>query len=130
MNPTRRQFGHALALAVALASALFVLLLGGLLIWNEAQGKVSTLVNASELTRWHEELRSRPKDEALKEKIRHLDLQLRQNIFYRLKLSHNGVRALLLGLWQGLVVALEIPPFLVPSPLRVARSHHLGCAPV
>jgi len=27
----------------------------------------------------------------------------------------------LLGLWQGLVVALEIPPYLVPSPWRVAQ---------
>ena len=31
------------------------------------------------------------------------------------------VAVLLLGLWQGLVVALEIPPFLVPSPGRVAQ---------
>jgi len=27
----------------------------------------------------------------------------------------------LLALWQGLVVGLEIPPFLVPSPVRVAQ---------
>ena len=32
------------------------------------------------------------------------------------------VAVLLLGMWQGLVVALEIPPFLVPSPLRVAQA--------
>lgn len=31
------------------------------------------------------------------------------------------VAVLLLGLWQGLVVVLEIPPFLVPSPVRVAQ---------
>ena len=31
------------------------------------------------------------------------------------------VALLLLGAWQGLVVAFEIPPFLVPSPLRVAE---------
>ena len=31
------------------------------------------------------------------------------------------VAVVLLGLWQGLVVALEIPAFLVPSPGRVAR---------
>jgi NitT/TauT family transport system permease protein len=28
---------------------------------------------------------------------------------------------LLLALWQGLVTALELPPFLVPGPLRVAQ---------
>ena len=32
------------------------------------------------------------------------------------------VAVVLLGLWQGLVVALEIPAFLVPSPVRVARG--------
>lgn len=31
------------------------------------------------------------------------------------------VAVLLLGLWQGLVVAFEVPHFLVPSPLRVAQ---------
>ena len=31
------------------------------------------------------------------------------------------VAVVLLGLWQGLVVALEVPQFLVPSPVRVAQ---------
>jgi NitT/TauT family transport system permease protein len=31
------------------------------------------------------------------------------------------VAVVLLGLWQGLVVAFELPVFLVPSPLRVAQ---------
>jgi NitT/TauT family transport system permease protein len=31
------------------------------------------------------------------------------------------VAVVLLALWQGLVVGFEIPPFLVPSPLRVAE---------
>lgn len=32
------------------------------------------------------------------------------------------VAIVLIGLWQGLVVAFEIPPFLVPSPARVAQT--------
>ncbi len=32
------------------------------------------------------------------------------------------VAVVLIGLWQGLVVALEIPVFLVPSPTRVAQT--------
>ncbi len=32
------------------------------------------------------------------------------------------VAVALIGLWQWLVVALEIPPFLVPSPLRVVQT--------
>lgn len=31
------------------------------------------------------------------------------------------VAIVLLGLWQGLVVAFKVPPFLVPSPVRVAE---------
>ena len=33
-----------------------------------------------------------------------------------------ALAALLLGLWQALVVAFEVPAFLVPSPLRVAQT--------
>jgi NitT/TauT family transport system permease protein len=32
------------------------------------------------------------------------------------------VAVVLIGLWQGLVVAFEVPVFLVPSPLRVAQT--------
>jgi NitT/TauT family transport system permease protein len=32
------------------------------------------------------------------------------------------VAVVLIGLWQGLVVAFKVPPFLVPSPLRVAET--------
>ena len=32
------------------------------------------------------------------------------------------VALVLIGLWQGLVVAFEIPAFLVPSPARVAQT--------
>jgi NitT/TauT family transport system permease protein len=32
-----------------------------------------------------------------------------------------AVAVVLIALWQGLVVGFEIPPFLVPSPLRVAQ---------
>lgn len=73
-------------------------MLGGLLAYNEVRGKVSTLVNSKEVVRLHDELRGRPKDEALKEQIRQLDLQLRRETFYRLRLSHDASRALLGGL--------------------------------
>jgi len=40
-----------------------------------------------------------------------------QRVFYPLL-----VALVLLGLWQGLVVALDFPPYLVPSPLRVTQA--------
>ena len=81
-----------------MASGLFVLILAGLLGYNAVRGKVSMLVNSRQVVRLHDELRSRPKDEGLKVRIRQLDLQLRQDTFYRLRLSRNAGRALLAGL--------------------------------
>ena len=81
-----------------MASGLFVLLTGGLLAFNEVRGKVSMLVNSKQVVRLHDELRSKPKDEALKARIRQLDLELRQETFFRLQLSRNANRALLAGL--------------------------------
>lgn len=86
-----------IARGVALASALFVLLVGGLLVHNQISGKVAHLVNSKEVVRLHDELRKQPKDEDLKKQIRVLDLELRQNTFYRLQLSHLGTRAALVG---------------------------------
>ena len=40
-----------------------------------------------------------------------------QRVFYPLV-----VAVVLLAAWQGLVVAFDIPPFLVPSPVRVAQT--------
>jgi outer membrane protein assembly factor BamB len=88
---------YQLAVATALAAGLFVVLIGGLLAYNAWRGKVATLVNSKEVVRLHQELRKQPKDEALKQRIRQLDLQLRQNTFYRLELSRNTSRALLWG---------------------------------
>lgn len=87
-----------IARGIAIASALFVLLLGGLLTWNQFIGKVPTLVNSKEVVRLHDDLRKQPKNEELKKRIRQLDLELRQNTFYRLQISRTGTRALLAGL--------------------------------
>jgi outer membrane protein assembly factor BamB len=96
---------YNLALALAVASGLFVLLTGGMLAFNEVRGKVSMLVNSKQVVRLHDELRSKPKDEELKTRIRQLDLELRRETFYRLQLSHNASRALLAGLAVFLVSA-------------------------
>ncbi len=98
MNEARRQTLFIFARPFAVASGLFVLMLACLLGYNVVRGKVSTLVNSRQVVQLHDELRSRPKDEALKVRIRQLDLQLRQDTFYRLQLSHDASRALLAGL--------------------------------
>ncbi|MEI6073458.1 MAG: PQQ-binding-like beta-propeller repeat protein [Verrucomicrobiae bacterium] len=96
---------YKFALPLAVASGLFVLLTGGLLAFNEVRGKVSMLVNSKQVVRLHDELRAKPKDEALKVRIRQLDFELRRETFDRLQLSRNASRALLAGLAVFLVSA-------------------------
>jgi len=85
---------HPIALATAIASGAFLLATGGLLVFAQTQGKVGALVTSQQRTRLIEELHQRPKDEALKERIRRLDLELRQKTFTQLRLSRNGARAM------------------------------------
>jgi outer membrane protein assembly factor BamB len=95
MKPLSQIIWKQVPLAVVIASGVFLVLMGGLLLFNQAQGKVAGLVQSTELVRLHEELRQRPQDEALKQRIRKLDLQLRQNSFTELRISHNGTRAMI-----------------------------------
>ena len=83
------------SLAVAIASGVFVLLMGGLLLFSQTQGKVAGLTQSTQLVRLQEELRQRPRDEALKQHIRQLDLDLRRKSFTDLRLSHNGALAMI-----------------------------------
>ena len=68
----------SLARTGRLVAGVFVVLLAGLLVSTAVRGKVATLVNSKQVVRLHEELRSQPKNDVLKERIRRLDLQLRQ----------------------------------------------------
>ena len=89
---------YRFAPSLAVVSGLIVLMLAGLLAYNEVRGKVSTLVNSRQVVRLHEDLRNQPRNDGLKTAIRRLDLELRREMFYRLRLSHNAARALLAGL--------------------------------
>ena len=86
---------HQIALALTIASAAFLFAVGGLLVFNQMRGKVGGLVTSKERMNLIEQLHKRPKDEALKQQIRQLDLQLRQHTFSQLRLSANGARAML-----------------------------------
>ncbi|MDD5261298.1 MAG: PQQ-binding-like beta-propeller repeat protein [Methylacidiphilales bacterium] len=115
MNEKQRRSIYKLALPLTTAAGLFILLFSGLLAFNEVRGKVATLVNSKQVVRLHDELRSRPKDEALKAQIRKLDLKLRKETFYRLQLSHDTARILL----AGLVVFLASAHFVRTSRRRL-----------
>ena len=104
-----------------LAAAVFSVALGGLMAWNQSQGKVAALVNAPDIACLHEQLRKQPKDEALKQQIRALDHQLRHDTLRRLNFSHAAARALLLG---GLVLFLLGAHGVLVFRPRPAPQHH------
>ena len=103
MKEIHQHLLRQVSFVLMVSALLFSAVLGGLLAWTESQGKVAALVSAPELARLHEQLRKQPKDEALKQQIRTLDLQLRQDTFQRLNLSRATARALFFG---GLVLFL------------------------
>jgi outer membrane protein assembly factor BamB len=116
---------HQIALALTIASAAFLLATGGLLVFNQTRGKVNGLVTSRERTDLIEQLHKRPKDEALKQRIRALDLQLRRQTFTQLRLSSNGARAML----GALVVLLAGAHFVrvlrrqAPNPMAWGARH-------
>ncbi|TAN35997.1 MAG: hypothetical protein EPN23_09845 [Verrucomicrobia bacterium] len=126
MKEEQKQLFHPIVVAVTSIAALFILALGGLLLWNQARGKVPMLVNSVELKNLHEELRHHPKDEALKLQIRRLDFQLRQALFARLQLSRNATRALAVGVFIFLVGAhfSRVTRLQRPAPRRRPRHTH------
>jgi outer membrane protein assembly factor BamB len=88
---------------IALISGILSLVLGGLLIVNSfriyqgpGNGKLR-LVEASQLLPLKAQLREDPKNESLKQKIRQLDQQLRQDYFRSEKLATRGAWSLMAG---------------------------------
>jgi outer membrane protein assembly factor BamB len=116
---------HQVALALTIASATFLLAVGGLLVFNQTRGKVNGLVTSRERVTLIEQLHKRPKDDALKQRIRALDLQLRRQTFTQLRLSSNGARAMI----GALVVLLASAHFVrvanraTPNPLAWGARH-------
>ncbi len=119
MKPLSQTIWKQGSLAVAIASGVFLVLMGGLLLFNQAQGKVAGLVQSTELVRLHNELRQRPQDEELKQRIRKLDLQLRQNSFTELRISHNGASAMIVvaGLFLASAHLVRKQRQKLPDPL-------------
>ena len=97
MTEKRRLLCYQAAQAMVIASAAFLLLGGGLLLFNQTQGKVGGFLQSKEFVRLQQELKKRPKDKELKEQIRAYDQQLRQGMFYQLQLSTNTTQALVWG---------------------------------
>ena len=97
MNEKQRALCYQAAQATVIATVAFLLLAGGLLLFNQRQGKVSGFLKSKEFVRLQQELKKRPKDQQLKEQIRAYDQEIRQNAFYQLELSANTTQAMIWG---------------------------------
>jgi outer membrane protein assembly factor BamB len=115
---------------IALIAGVFSLVLGGLLIANSfrlyrgpGNGKVR-LVEASEILPLKAALREDPKNEPLKQQIRQLDQQLRQDYFRLEKLATRGGWSLMGGVvvfLTSLQLARQLKRPAIPIPIIPAR---------
>lgn len=116
---------------IALISGVFSLVLGGMLIANSfrlyrgpGNGKVR-LVEASALLPLKAALREDPKNEALKQKIRRLDRELRQDYFRMEKLATRGGWSLMGGVavfLTSLQLARQLKRPAIPIPVIPSRK--------
>jgi outer membrane protein assembly factor BamB len=78
-------------------AGLFSLVVGFVMVLGHLQGHADLPLQSPQLKQQKEKLRLAPSDESLKQRIRQLDLQLRQRYFRLLSQSRSGVYLLALG---------------------------------
>jgi outer membrane protein assembly factor BamB len=121
MNEKTRKIAYQTAQALAIASAAFLLLAGGLLVYNQTRGKVAGIAQSKEFARLQAELKKLPRKgdkraDELKEYIRQYDLQLRQSTFHQLELSADTSQAIVWALVLFLASAHLVRVFRQPPP--------------
>lgn len=85
------------AVYTAVAAAVFSLAIACVLIVNHLGTTAANPLDSAELARLQQALRERPGDEAVKQRIRALDLELRSGFFWRQRLAASGRYLLLAG---------------------------------
>jgi len=117
-NPITKQYPASwfrAAVITAAAAAVFCAIVGVKLVTNNVQSKTGGLVHAEELSVLKAQLKANPRDEALKEQIRLLDYQLREEFFRRKAFSDRGA-ILLFGGVIVLVLSLRFAAACRRSP--------------
>ena len=105
---------------IAVVGGIFSVIVCALLISNYIQGKTEEPLESAELIELRTMLRDQPNDESLKERIRSVDLQLREEYFRRRQFSTygaylliGGVAVFLIGLKSALEFRKKLP---MPQP--------------
>jgi outer membrane protein assembly factor BamB len=110
-----------------LVAAVFVLVVGAAMLVAQLQHKSSDPWKAPTLLKLKEQLRAEPKNDALKQQIRELDLKLRQRYFHLLSLKASGIWLLLGGATVLVIAGSQVrrltrqPPMPQPRPNAAAE---------
>jgi outer membrane protein assembly factor BamB len=110
-----------------LVAAVFVLVVGAAMLVAQLQHKSSDPWKAPTLLKLKEQLRAEPKNDALKQQIRELDLKLRQRYFHLLSLKASGIWLLLGGATVLVIAGSQVrrltrrPPMPQPHPNAAAE---------
>jgi outer membrane protein assembly factor BamB len=105
-----------------LVAAVFIGVVGTAMLVAHAQHKSSDPWKAPTLLKLKEQLRAEPKNDALKQQIRELDLKLRQRYFHLLSLKASGIWLLLGGATVLVIAGRQVrlltrrPPMPEPRP--------------
>jgi outer membrane protein assembly factor BamB len=129
--PPRRTLAESLRRLAQIAS-IFCIAVGLLLVIQHFQAKQADPFTSTEMAALRQELAANPKDEALKTRIRELDLDLRRQYFGHLSRVRAGAWLLLVGLVTWTVAGrrarkLVEPPHL-PTFSEDAPERHLETA--
>jgi len=118
--------------AVAVVSAVFTMAVGGLLVWNHGRVPSADPLRSELLLAARERLHAAPKDEALKQEIRHLDQEVREQFFRHLDRNRWGAWLLAAGGVLLVVSAGKVardrraPPLPVPMVEEVEEQKRAG----
>lgn len=96
-NGSVRESRRRLGVRTAVVAGTFVVLVAGLLGWNQAHRFAKDPSESARFQKLKAELAQSPQDEKLKDQIRRLDLELRRDYFRRRRLADTGAWLLLAG---------------------------------
>lgn len=114
--------GFVAAFRTAVVAAVFVLVVAGLLVWNYARHLAKDPLDSPEYTALQKQLTADPQNEALKARIRELDVRLRQEYFRARLFNRWGTLFLVAGLITFAIAAKIASTLRRPLPHPTASE--------
>ncbi len=102
MNDRLRVILASAAGSAAVTSAVFVLLVAGMMLWNHTRLGTEKLLESETLAPLKQEALKNPEDESLCKRVREIDLVMRREYFHAMSFSDKGAK--MLGVALGVVL--------------------------